>query len=306
MGDVVLVASENYGKGRVLVFGDTSAWHNLTLPSTAPFATSVFTWLHSSQTRNASLLEPLSLLLLFVGILALMASSSRVLGLGFALLIIFTVPLLAKFYETKTLEREWEMERVCWVDLSHNPLFDFMGWQDDSIGGFFFNIMRNGYFPLLTRSLPEKLNPGDVLVEVAPTRSFSRGEIETIHRFIEDGGFLILTVGWEHRDASSDLLASFGAQLDNVPLGPAWTGAGKQAITLHDAWPIAVEGPDWEILYSQYDYPLVVYRRMGRGAVTIIGDSGFLLNPNLEGMANHSVSNIMFLKRLFAKMEASL
>jgi hypothetical protein len=306
MGDVVLVASESYGRGKILVFGDTSAWHNLTLPSTAPFAAYTFAWLHSGGTQDTTLIQPISLLLLIMGVFICAASSSRLISVGIALLVILAVPLLVRSSETKALKREWAMEKICWVDLSHSPLFDFMGWQDDSIGGLFFNIMRNGYFPLLARSLPEDMGPGQLLIEVAPTRSFSADEIERIHRFIEDGGFLLLTVGWEDREASSDLLDSFGAELDNVPLGPAWSGSGKQNITLHNAWPIAVEGPDWEILYSQYGYPLVVYRAMGKGAVTIIGDSGFLLNPNLEGMANHSLANIMFMRRLFAKMEAQL
>jgi hypothetical protein len=157
--------------------------------------------------------------------------------------------------------------------------------------------MRNGYLalnlPELTR---ERLERAGLLISIAPTRAFTPVEIEVIEGFVEGGGTLITTVGYERSEPSLPLLETFGfrigpaenASLEPTPMGhfkaPYLESEGKRVyVRFHAAWPVVCTDPNARtIAYGRDDRPVIVMRRVGEGKVVLIGDTGFAMNKNLE------------------------
>jgi hypothetical protein len=189
--------------------------------------------------------------------------------------------------------------KVAYVDYSHIGRFDLMTWENDSVGGLASNLLRNGFMPFLLRDFSgKKLSQADLLVLIAPSRPFQKRELREIKRFVEQGGTLLIAVGWEEGEASASLLESIGIYLDNVPLGPVRLKRGDYEVTFKETWPVLYTDKNTEVVIQQWNYPIVVTQDRGKGRIIVIGDSYFLLNENLEGVNNYSLGNILFFRDL--------
>jgi hypothetical protein len=157
--------------------------------------------------------------------------------------------------------------------------------------------MRNGYLALtLDKLTPERLERAGLLVSIAPFRSYSPAEIETVKAFVSAGGVLIVTVGYEQAGPSRSLLDAFDLRvgvpgdntLEPVPMGhfksPYLESQSKRVyVRFHAAWPVAGSDPNVQVLsYGKENRPVIVMRRFGAGKVVLIGDTDFATNKNLE------------------------
>jgi hypothetical protein len=194
-------------------------------------------------------------------------------------------------------------QEIAYVDISHLERFSKDLWgEPDGIGGLIFNLMRNGYFPKVLKeiSLPT-LRQGKLLILVSPSKPFSKREIEVIGSFLHAGGFLVLTVGWEEKEASQRLLDRYRITIGNVPLGRVPPELNDKGLHFHEAWPVTVKGDGADYFCTTWGYPVIAFIPHGKGGMAVIGDSAFLLNKNLEGLNNYVVSNIIALKDLTHK-----
>jgi hypothetical protein len=190
------------------------------------------------------------------------------------------------------------------VDFSHGERFDQLTWYEDCVGGFEFNLMRNGYSTHLMREFSDQLVlDSEVLAVIAPSRPFSRREIDVIDRFMEEGGLFILSTGYEEKDRSEGLLAHLGARIDNVPLAHFDVEIFGQRVRFAEAWPLMVSDPRAAALAHHPDYPqpVMIFVPRGQGGALVIADSQFLLNSNLESLEHWLEGNIMFLKEVFTR-----
>jgi hypothetical protein len=161
-----------------------------------------------------------------------------------------------------------------------------------------------------------------LLISVAPGREFSADERETIKDFVAAGGIFVSTVGYEEAGPSRSLLEEFGfdvggrrwqwldrggerrpivhykagygpANWDDAfgepkPLGhfksPYFNGGNYYAfVRFHAAWPINCDDPNQlPITFYPPDVPVIALRRYGQGLVTVVGDTAFAQNRNLE------------------------
>jgi hypothetical protein len=307
IGDLCLVAGAPYGKGRVLVFGDTSPFQNLALVSSWTFVQRVFQWLTGAA--GSSLMMPKAILLiggvlvatLFWAGLARPTLGWLVMALGVAL----AAHVSGRLAEPPPLARVDLPKAV--IDRSHGERFDELTWYEDCIGGLKLNLMRNGYCPMLMREFSGSLvGEGKILVVVAPAQAFSRSQLEVIEDFVNRGGILLLSTGYEEKDGSESLLSLFGARIRNVPLAHFETDALGQTVRFSEAWPLEVSGSDAVPICHHPDFPdpVVTFIPRGEGGALVIGDSTFLLNSNLEGLKVWHVGNIMFLRELFERLKA--
>ena len=162
-------------------------------------------------------------------------------------------------------------------------------------------LAESGYLPLLLPTLDaEHLDRAGVLISIAPGREFSPAERKVVGDFVGKGGLLLSMVGAEDAGPSRELLADFGLGVPPMPLPPAentretvplgataqvFASDGDRAawVQFHAAWPIQ-RPEDAEVLCTasdgQYEYPVVVGRKIGSGAVVLIGDSCFAMNKN--------------------------
>ena len=199
---------------------------------------------------------------------------------------------------------------LAYMDLSHLPESSEESWRPDGCMGLAMSFMRDGYLTLQMHEFSEKrLSKAAIYVSVAPSRTFSKSEREVLDRYVRAGGILICTAGWDKCTAVRDLLNDFGLYVGIAPppadgseppapepLGffksPYYDGGGYQAfVRFHAAWPV---GPDpastpleglrvlaYGNLHGK-DLPVILMRRVGLGAVVLVGDTSFAMNKNLE------------------------
>ncbi|MGR3220266.1 MAG: hypothetical protein ACUZ8H_10675 [Candidatus Anammoxibacter sp.] len=305
LNDQVLAAYSRYGKGKIMVCGDTSSFHNTTFMITHPFVFNTFKFLADSrqewgQTISYVLIVSLSLLTIFSAVFTFKRDSGLILPLSF--LFVTSLAVLVSTYggDYKKETIPHENLKVAYIDYSHKGRFDLMSWEDDSIGGLRNNLLRNGFFPLLLRKFKaEKIFQSKLIIIIAPTEPFSTKEVDILNKFAENGGHVIITVGWEEVGASLTLLENFGFGIDNVPLGWCQSDYKKTKIQFHEAWPVITKDvKNVKVICSPLDYPAIVSKKYGKGFITLIADSYFLLNVNLEGSKKFSVPNIFLLSDL--------
>jgi hypothetical protein len=169
---------------------------------------------------------------------------------------------------------------------------------------------------------PYQVPRARILVSVAPGREFSAAERQTIKDFVGAGGIFICTVGCDEAGPSRRLLEELGfyvggrrwqwldrggeptsiahykagygpANWDDSfgepkPLGhfksPYFSGGDYYAfVRFHAAWPIDCDDPNQLLIsYHPPDVPVIALRRFGLGLVTVVGDTAFAQNRNLE------------------------
>jgi hypothetical protein len=299
LGDVVLAAEVPYGQGHIVVLGDTTPLGSVNLMTTMPFHARLLDWITARPAagwswilRNGWLA---GLLLLAVGFCLVRARSRSV--LAGAALVLGLALALATCVNEKQSAPLLPGGSIAYVDISHQERFDRLLWEKTSIGGLDYNLVRSGMVPLLLRELEAKtLSRAKWLVVIAPGQPFSGREVRAISRWVDGGGRLLVSVGWEESEASRSLLAAFGLRVDSVPLGPAEVERETGTVRFHEAWPIVAGQADARTIVAAYGYPLVTYQPWGAGSVVLIADSEFLLGGTLEGETTYQEGNILLLR----------
>lgn len=304
LGDIVLAASVPYGKGKVLVFGDTSSFQNTALVTTHDFTRRVFDYLSRPVPlgKFSPLIKLGGLLLLALALVSIRARhvSAAVAALACAMLL--GVVATSAISAIKEGGGRTFAGNIAYIDTSHLERLQMRLDNDESFLGLANNLMRNGFMPLaMSRFSEAHLRASKLFVAIAPAIPFSAAEIEAVKRFTNDGGTFILSSGWGDRRGSRRLLGAFGLEFENLPLGPVEPEENTAGVQFYNAWPIRADAAgDARVLCSTKtgDYPLVVERSQGAGRFILIGDTGFLRNGNLESFRAYLPENIAFLKGL--------
>ena len=299
LGDVVLAAEAGYGQGRIVVVGDTTPLGSVNLMTTMPFHIQLLDWVTAGKTGFWHSLLPkvwLAGWLLLVAAICLALGRSRSTLAAAALVLGLSLALTTRLNTAQSTPPVPDGP-IAYVDMSHQERFDRVLWEETSIGGLDYNLVRNGTLPLLLRDLDaEALDKAQLLVLIAPGDRFSAGEIDLISSWVEGGGRLLISVGWEESEASQSLLDAFGLRVDHIPLGPAEVERETGLVRFHEAWPVGATYSDARPIVERYGYPLILHQPWGRGSVVLIGDSAFLLGSNLEGETEFEEGNILLLR----------
>jgi len=311
LGDVVLVAASSYGSGKVLVFGDTSTFQNATITISHPFIDTMTGWLtHQDQSPSLPRLSAALLLAAAALVLAGRKLNSFSLLLLLAMMGALTwsidsgkkIPAAAKAGRSDPA-RAAAFYEPAYIDNAHLSRFAVYSPADNGVWGASVSLLRNAFVPLLYPQFSEPaLMASGLCMVIAPTIPFAPAEIALLRRFMEKGGILIWSVGWEDAAASQTFLEEFGFSIDAVPLGRATGSSAFGSLTFFEAWPVQGGGDTVEVLARKEEFPLIVYQPQGRGGLVLIGDSGFLLNKNLESYTKHDINNVRFFKSLMEKL----
>jgi len=295
LGDRVLVAAQQVGRGRVAVIGDTSAFFNSIHTQTWRYTHRLFHWLGTDGRAAVSGWRDVLGILLLAG------------AVGVAFVFVRRQPGLVPVVATACLAFGFASHHVvaegrtppplkgdiAIVDLSHVGQHSMEGWRDRGIGGVYLNLMREGFFAVGARRFdPEQILASELFVSIAPTQPYSDDEVEVLRRFMERGGTVLLCAGWEDRHGALPLLEKAGLSIEHIPLGRQAATVPGTTIEpmLWKAWPIR----GGEALLTLNDLPVVVQQPIGRGRLVVIGDSEFVLNRNLEGEDGGVMRNIQF------------
>jgi hypothetical protein len=305
LGDVILVAEQSLGKGRVIAFGDTSTFSNGINMGAHAFTSRLFAYLAGPR-DNPSAPWRTPVMALAAALLAwALALHRRPLDLALVCLLI----ALLRTAVTYACERATELHprvprdsgyRLAYLDSSHAGLYSSESWRDDGLMGLALNLMRNGYLTLdLHKFSAEALLKSDLFISVAPAREYTAAERSAIRRFLEQGGIFILTVGYDERRPSQSLLSEFGFEIgdgtraEGTSTGPRPLGFFKSPyynagsymnhVRFHAAWPVFCPQSGARVLaYGRGDLPVIMMRPIGNGKMVVVGDTCFAMNKNLE------------------------
>jgi hypothetical protein len=322
LGDLVLVAERSVGKGKVLVFGDTSTLQNGALVRSGPFSEKLFKYLLSPVAPPSRLFKAIGVGLLLLAVVLWSLSAGNFYALAFAALALALGAGIADRLNTSAMESfdptAWQQEAFprALIDRSHFPRTPLNMTGGDGIWGLQNCLMRSRFLPISMEKYDSRvLQNADILIEIAPSKKFSRSERKQITEFMQKGGLLIISCGTEEFDGSKSLLKDFGLEPIYVPLGPAQAeievslpviGDTTSAqvtkalnVRFHKAWEIKATNPDVEPVVNFEERPVVVYLPVGDGGLLFIADTDFLTNRNLESPSGEFYEdNILFLRHI--------
>jgi hypothetical protein len=335
LGDLILVATRDYGKGRIVVFGDTSGFQNGSLTDGyLRYVYPVFRWtaLPSNPLHSATL-RIFALVLLGATLILRLAWGSRELV---PILPYATLILISAFAGEFNARRLWAPDETgsappVLVDHSHGPLVGHYESRKRSIGPLYSNLLRAG---LRVHDLTEwdlaRVRQSKAVVVVEPSRPIASDDAEGLLSYVSGGGTVIFAGGPEASARWEAFLGRTGLGVSPVPLGalpphpparhrrpgsegelsdvaPLANSPGGSALrpdadapTLPSAWEVSISDPrGTEILYSVGERSVAVQRRLGSGRVVVIGDAGVFSNANVEGVWGYSSSTVRWLFLLF-------
>jgi len=321
LGDIVLAAEQDFGKGKIVVIGDMSCMNNERLSCSWEFIGRLLGYFANRSSspqapwRQASGIVAMAL---FILLLAINADAARIA----VAIIVLAVALVSCTSSSKLAGqvlpdgRLQTPNNLAYIDDSHLEAFSSDLWNDYGIAGFTRVLMRNGYLPLrLPDFTPEHLERAGLLVCMAPARKFSPDEKESLHRFVEQGGTSLFLVGAEEVRPVMALLKEFQFNIPPSPIRsneeirePEPLGAFRQIyseannskhyINFYAAWPLKIENQDASIYVywsdEDNDHPVVAAVPVGSGVAAVISDTNFAINLNIETLANQFPDNINF------------
>lgn len=325
LGNLVLLAQARSGKGKVLVFGDTSSLQNGALVRSGDFVVRVFNDLLAPQKPPSSGRKIAGLFLLLATLLISVKQRTSSAFLLLASLALFSAVSVVEIRASDALKeygREWKAEAPprALLDHTHQPRSPLNMTSNDSRWGLQNCLMRSGFLPIALESWDvRKLRDARILVETAPAKSFSRRQRDELRRFMEKGGLIILSCGMEEFDGSRGLLREMGVEPVYLPLGPAEiadtlrlpaseadedsTTAVPVTVRFHEVWGMRLTNANARVMLSGYDQPLVVFLPQGEGGLLYIPDTDFLANLNLESPSgDFHEGNILFLRFLLREL----
>jgi hypothetical protein len=305
LGDLVLVAGERHGLGKVLVFGDTSSFFNNNLARSYELLRASLGWLGESDVWlfPASVAGRWLAAALVLGLAAL-AFWWRAAPVGMAALCGAGL-VSALTHGTGGLPRydkEFSRDHLAVIDFSHQPNASKHSAMDTGLHGVSINLLRHGLMPIDVNDWsPATLDLARYVILNAPRRPIAPGERRDLMRFMERGGVVLLGCGYLDAGGSRSLLEPLGCRIGNTPLGRFFDRpAFGQPVSFMSAWPLDKVPANAKVLCATPDNAaLMVSVPVGKGQLVIIGDSEFLHNRNVEGHKNHDPANTAFLKNLF-------
>jgi len=303
LGDMVLVAGERHGKGRVLVFGDTSSFFSTNLTRSFELLRSSLSWLGETNRWSMSASKPgrtvaILLLLGFGGLMfvwrAKPAATGALLAVGLVSLVTHGTRGLLRY------DQAVSRERLAIIDFSHQPFASKHSSMDGGLHGVSINLLRYDLLPITMNEWDEDtLEAARYIVLNAPRRPITPREKSQLMDFMERGGTVILSCGYQHASACRELLEPLGCEIGGTPLGRFFDRpAFGQPVSFLSPWGIKKKPAKAAVLCAYDDKPLMVAVPVGDGKLVLIADSEFLHNRNVEGHENHDPANTTFIKNL--------
>ena len=307
LGDLVLAAEQPFGKGKVVVFGDTSGLTNGLTIGCHPYTSRLYAYVADGpSTPRATWRQMTGLLGLVLLVVLILWRRPEPWRVAAPVIVLSSSVMLC----TELTHRTWEImpdgnmaspNNLAYIDASHCGAYAAEGWRGDGTMGLSLALLRNGYLSLMLPELTrQRLDRARLLICVAPTRPFSKHERQIVKDFVWEGGVFICTVGYERSGPSRSLLSELGFHVggppgerdegsrEPKPLGhfksPYFNGGNYlRYVRFHAAWPVTCDDPEALVVaYYPPDVPLIVVRRFGEGLVAVIGDTCFAMNKNLE------------------------
>lgn len=309
LGDLVVAAVARHGEGRVVVFGDTSSFQNVQLPSSYPFVAALMSELAGPADR-APWKDPM-VAILAAALAALSLAGTRAAAAGIACAVMAGSALTALLSEAPPLDRLPSRAPVALIDSAHLNGYSRSLWHTESLGGLLVGLQRDGFLPLMVEDrLPAGPWGGSALpVLVEPRRPLARAELLDLRSHLESGGDFIVAVGSQGGRNLDPLLAPYGISIGSLPLGPhpirpdmdeSGFQQARRSPQFRRAHPVLTGDPlAVRSHYKAFGRDVVLELRSGAGGrLIVLADPDFLTDGMLENEHGAWEGNVSFLSRL--------
>ncbi len=311
-GDISLVATNTIGRGRVVVFGDTSTLQGGITRRLKYVVLPLLDWC----SRPAGFLEnrwvktglSLAVLAALFGLTANRVQNGLALTCGFA--IAFTASfLITPSHDplSKTGHNTVLIANCNVLNVGHYNM------DVNAIGPLYSLIAKSGlHYYELNRWKTETVENAKAIVFVAPTKPIVGTQLEDIVQYEENGGIILVAAGHDHLRSVAELLRQHNLVIENRPMGTVThnrieSAENRRFPRLLDAWPIEStnsikinERRDVKVLLEYSDEACVVFCRKGLGGLLLISDSRFFSTRNIEKPPYFEwEGNIQFVRHLF-------
>ncbi len=317
LGDVVLAATTTLGRGRVMVWGDTSAFQGGLSTNYGRVVGPTLDWLARpaawSERPWCRSLAAGGLLASMVVVVAL-ARAGLALAVAASLLLGLATPGLV---QTTKGDLHAPVDRdVVLIDRSHLPSSGHYEARINPVGPLYTNLVRSGFRVLdMDDWRGQDVVRARGVAFIAPSKPFRQDEIETLLHAEEQGKVVILAVGEPDAAGSRRLLEAHGLAIAARPLGtvsavgPAASRAEKEKHPRFlDAWPIVTVGGEdpaalagVDVLQRSGDDVVALFRARGRGGLLLISDTRFFSDMNVEDVYSSWPGNLAFIHDQFKR-----
>jgi hypothetical protein len=317
LGDVVLAATATHGRGRIVVWGDTSAFQGGLSTNYRTVVGPMLAWL----SRPAAWTErPLNRMAAAIGLVVsimwfwiIVPTLRQVIALSVSLVLGMVIPWAVSL---PNLIAQPRFDRDAFlIDRSHMEATGHYEARANPIGPLYTNL-RSGFRVVDMDQWDLKaIGQARGVAFVAPQKSFTRREVGELLRAEDDGAVVILTTGQPDSEGSRPLLAAHGLILAPRPMGTitpseptASRGERERQPRFLDAWPIVALGEkdpttlsDVEVIYRHGDDVVALFRHMGKGGLLLISDTRFFSDVNVEDVSGYRVGNLALIHDLFKR-----
>lgn len=194
---------------------------------------------------------------------------------------------------------------TCLVDICHMENIS-LEKSDDSVDGLIACSLRADVLPLVSTadliSSIDSTSNLDYIFLIEPAAGFSAAELARLDQFIQNGGMVVICADYNSPDASKALAGYFGVSFDNMAIGRVSPDA-RPEMAFWDACPVLYDEKTshYSSLIDIWDNSVICQLEKGSGSVVVIGDSGFFMNKNLEGVDTFREGNIDFTLELLRR-----
>lgn len=302
LGDLVLGAQQNVGRGSVVVLGAAACLSNDGIPFSYPFTAPLLSALAANHPTPLVWWRQLLGLAAAITAIVLLFCRYEPLRVAAAAVALALAMLACSLLGSLTAELlpsgvRTAARPIVYVDGSHLEAMGKDPWSENGIGRLMRVLAHNNFLPLMAPDLaPQRLKRAAMLISIAPGKAFSSGEIAAVREFVEQGGFFLSMVGSPEAEPSRALLETFQLSIRPMPVPPGvhepettpaarvWypSNDDKATTEFYAAWPVSTApgGETWPKDLSLG--PLIAGYRTGEGQAFIIGDTAFALNKNFE------------------------
>lgn len=267
IGDLVLAAQANFGKGKYLLFGDTSLFQNTVIAYSYPFIDNIFANLSAKkQGKEKEGIE----------------SEEK---MAFQVDCVIDARHLEAIYKDKSSDA---MDGLL-VNLMRAGMFPYL------------NETRS------LAELCERNKELKLIILAEPALALAMDERKALQDFVHSGGHLILCADYKSPLAAKGLAAEFGFTFLNIPLGRVAPDKNQKmafwdACPILYQGKDPKESPEVESLMEIWGYSVMVSKQMGDGKIYVFGDAKFLRNKNLESLDTYREGNVQWLNELLTEM----
>jgi len=282
-GPFIEMWGRNFGKGRVLAFGDSTSFSNFCAfqPGKPDLLLASMEWLNHRNLLGwwKAVWIVLAVVATVAAVFLILRSYRPIRAASLAIIVAAgAVPLFA--FGARRINRG-----ICAPPMPHTSLLRIYferehcnydlpieGFVTESARGFdiFYQwVMRIGLFPFVGQSINDCTKNADAIVLIRPNREFSEREIDHIKEYVKaGGGLLILDSPNQPGAIVQSLLRPFGPTIarEGQPYVGEVRGADGTTFTVESAWPIGGGEP---LAWGASGEVLAARARLGKGNVAV-------------------------------------